>query len=720
MLFALLVVLIGLAARLIAARARRASPRSGSRAAVRGSVGLVGLAAGLWAVASFALIRQADPVQRQVVICALHGVIASSVLLAPLPAAAWLLAILPALGVGAAIASSGPGSPSFHPALLTATFLVLLQAIRFGASDFARRVHNGYAAAEQHDIISMLLRDFEAGASDALWQTGPDFRLGRVSRRLAAMLGQPEHALRDACLIAWLDGACAPAPPAHPSPAHPSPAAGRTALERALRARVAFRDVVVRIGTAGDERILSFTGTPIFGPDGSFGGFRGVGSDITAATRSEERITRLARFDALTGIANRASFRERLEQACDDDVPFCLTLLDLDGFKPVNDAFGHQAGDAVLAETASRIRDALAGAGLAGVACRIGGDEFAMLCPIDDRARARAFAETLIAALGRPVVFDGKTLAVGVSIGLAFPSAAGWDADILFRGADLALYQAKARGRGIAVLSEPEFAIAAEGAHRLRAELRDAVLTGALELDFQPIVDLATGAVVSAEALVRWPHAVRGRMQPADFIPLAEETGLIVPLGAWVLRHACREAASWAGDARVAVNLSGAQFRDPGLLATIEAALADAGLPPERLELEITESVFLDAIEPTLACLHTLRARGVRIALDDFGTGYSALNYLRSFPFDRMKIDRAFVSDLGTSRNATVIVQAIVGLASSLGISTTGEGVETTSQVELLQSTGCSHVQGYLFGRPCGPDTIARIMRAGSGSGDGG
>ncbi len=241
------------------------------------------------------------------------------------------------------------------------------------------------------------------------------------------------------------------------------------------------------------------------------------------------------------------------------------------------------------------------------------------------------------------------------------------------------------------------------------------MLTGGLELDFQPIVDLATGAVVSAEALVRWPHAVRGRIQPADFIPLAEETGLIVPLGAWVLRQACQEAASWAGDARVAVNLSGAQFRDPGLLATIEAALADAGLPPERLELEITESVFLDAIEPTLACLHALRARGVRIALDDFGTGYSALNYLRSFPFDRMKIDRAFVSDLGTSRNATVIVQAIVGLASSLGISTTGEGVETTSQVELLQSTGCSHVQGYLFGRPCGPDTIASIMRAGSG-----
>ena len=741
--FAIVLTLTGLAALGMAASRRRVpSPGSVARVAVPRAVALVGVATAIWTVAAFTFINEAGPDDREVVICALHGVLASSVLLAPSPALAWLLAIPPALGIGAALGPLGVRPSSFHPAVLAATFLVVMQAIRFGAREFARRVVNGYAAADGRNIISMLLRDFEASASEVLWQTGPDLRFSRVSRRLATLLAHPEDALAGASLVTWLGGACALS------------ASGPRELLEAVRSGIAFRDVAVPIEADGGTRILAFTGTPIVGADGSFGGYRGVASDVTAATHAEARITHLARHDALTGIANRAAFREQLALACDAGAPFCLMLLDLDGFKPVNDVFGHQAGDAVLAEMATRIRAALPGLGIPvwvraasdrvsreaapsdgidtrgaagsriatpsvaidGIACRIGGDEFAVLCPFDDRGRARSLADTLIASLARPVAFDGKTLAVGVSVGFAFPTDTGWNADALVRGADLALYQAKARGRGVAVLFEPEFAVDADRAQRLGAELRGAVLAGALELDFQPVVDLLTGEVVSAEALVRWPHPTLGRIQPADFIPLAEKTGLIVPLGAWVLRRACLDAASWVGGARVAVNVSASQFRDPGFLATIEAALDEAGLAPERLELEITESVFLEAIEPTLACLHALRRLGVRIALDDFGTGYSALSYLRSFPFDRMKIDRAFVHDLGTSRNATAIVQAIVGLASSLGISTTGEGVETTSQVELLQSSGCSHVQGFLFGRPCSPDTIARIMRAGSGS----
>ncbi len=722
--FAILLTLIGVASLGFAVRHRLRSPTGQVwRAAGPSSVALVAAAAGVWATASFTLLRQAAPDARGVVICAVHGVLASSVLLAPYPALAWLLAIPVAVGIAAALGTIGPDVLPCHPVLLAATVLVLAQAIRLGARDFARRVGNGYAAADQRDIISMLLRDFEERARDVLWQTGPDFRFGRVSRRLAALLARPEEALAGLSLLDWLG-----------DPRVATASSGRKRLREALRTGAAFRDVLVPLEANGEARTLSFTGAPIIGVDGSLGGYRGVASDVTAAVRAEERIAHLASHDALTGIANRASFREHLGRLCEAGRPFCLMLLDLDGFKPVNDAFGHQAGDAVLVEIASRIRDALHGpddtisdrvaSGIVaadaeenecGLACRIGGDEFAVLCPFGDRDRARRLADTLIASVARPVGFEGRMLVVGASVGFSFPTDTGWDADALVRGADLALYQAKTRGRGLAVLSEPAFAVAAERAQRLRVELGHAVRAGALELDFQPVVDLVTGAVVSAEALVRWPHPVHGRIQPADFIPLAEETGLIVPLGAWVLRRACREAASWTGGARVAVNISAAQFRDPGLLATIEAALADAALAPDRLELEITESVFLDAVEPTLRCLHALRRLGVRIALDDFGTGYSALSYLRSFPFDRMKIDRAFVHDLGTNRNATAIVQAIVGLASSLGISTTGEGVETTSQVEFLQSTGCSHVQGYLFGRPCGPDTIARIMRAGSG-----
>ena len=274
----------------------------------------------------------------------------------------------------------------------------------------------------------------------------------------------------------------------------------------------------------------------------------------------------------------------------------------------------------------------------------------------------------------------------------------------------LALYHSKAEGRGTWRFFEPEMAVRAQEKHRLQADLRHAIDHDELTLDFQPIVDIGTGDVIGAEALARWCHPVRGRVSPAEFIPAAEEAGLIYPLGAWVLRRACQQAVSWPGQARVAVNLSPLQFRDPGLLDLIDKVLADTGLPATRLELEITESVFLDALDTTLACLHALRSRGIHIALDDFGTGYSSLSYLRSFPFDKVKIDQSFVRDLGVTDNALAIIQAIVGMAGSLGMRTTGEGVETHAQAELLRGTGCSQVQGYFFGRPCSPEIIANVM----------
>ena len=300
---------------------------------------------------------------------------------------------------------------------------------------------------------------------------------------------------------------------------------------------------------------------------------------------------------------------------------------------------------------------------------------------------------------------------MGLSIGIAI-ECSGLSPDDLLRIADLALYFSKEAGRGTWHFYKPEMGLRAQERHAFQVDLRHAIEHDGLSLDFQPIVDIASGNVVGAEALARWLHPIRGRVSPAEFIAAAEESGLIHSLGAWVLRRACKQAVTWANHSRISVNLSPLQFRDPGLLNLIDEVLADTGLPATRLELEITESVFLDALDETLACLHALRSRGIHIALDDFGTGYSSLSYLRSFPFDKVKIDQSFVRDLGVNDNARAIVQAIVGMAGSLGMRTTGEGVETQAQAKLLQLTGCSQVQGYLFGRPCSSEVIAGVMTA--------
>ncbi len=473
-----------------------------------------------------------------------------------------------------------------------------------------------------------------------------------------------------------------------------------------LADRVPFRDMQIVIALEGQLHWLMVSGKPVLDSYGGFQGFRGVGSDITAAHRSDERIAYLARYDSLTDLPNRTLFQEALAQACAQPTRFAVLCLDLDGFKAVNDTFGHSTGDALLAAVAGRLRTSVREG---DVVARLGGDEFAVLQAGADAEAASLLAQRLIERVADPFQVGGSSLTVGVSIGIA-SECAGLFPDDLLRTADLALYHSKTAGRGTWCFFKPEMAIRAQEKHRLQADLRYAIDHDELTLDFQPIVDIGSGDVIGAEALARWTHPVRGRVSPAEFIPAAEEAGLIYPLGAWVLRRACEQAAGWAGKSRVAVNLSPLQFRDPGLLDLIDTVLADTGLPATRLELEITESVFLDALDTTLTCLYALRSRGIHIALDDFGTGYSSLSYLRSFPFDKVKIDQSFIRDLGVTDNALAIIQAIVGMAGSLGMCTTGEGVETHAQAELLRRTGCSQVQGYFFGRPCSSDSIANVM----------
>lgn len=412
----------------------------------------------------------------------------------------------------------------------------------------------------------------------------------------------------------------------------------------------------------------------------------------------ERQITHMAFHDALTGLPNRMRLREYLATALSRPVPgrrLALFCLDLDNFKVVNDTLGHPTGDALLCEIANRL-SAFAGDGFVA---RLGGDEFAVV--VDDGHRPLdRFAHGLIRAVAEPCMVNDHRIVPGTSVGIAILHADGTDAMTLTKNADLALYRAKHGGRGGYRFFEPAMDAEARKRRQMELDLHEAISEGQLFLMFQPLFDLAESRVSAFEALLRWNHPERGLISPVDFIPLAEDTGLIVPIGEWVIREACRAARDWPDHVRIAVNVSPVQFRSPGLNAVILQALSESGLPPQRLELEITESLFIDNPTTTLASLHSLRALGVRIALDDFGTGYSSLSYLRAFPFDKLKIDRSFIIDLLNSDGATAIIKSITTLAEALGMETTAEGVEYAGQMDILRAQGCSHIQGFYFSRP--------------------
>ncbi|GJD96677.1 bifunctional diguanylate cyclase/phosphodiesterase [Methylobacterium iners] len=423
--------------------------------------------------------------------------------------------------------------------------------------------------------------------------------------------------------------------------------------------------------------------------------------DITARKEAELQIAHMATHDALTGLPNRLLFRDRLSQeranAKRHGNGFAVLACDLDRFKAVNDKLGHPAGDKLLALVAERLT---AEARDVDTVARLGGDEFAIILSwVNDPQAASLAAERLIGALGRPFDIDGVTVSIGVSIGIALASAEVENTDSLLTNADIALYKAKSTGRNTFRFYEAGMDAMVAKRTNLELDLRDALQRGDFVLHYQPVIDLASDEAVGFEALLRWQHPVRGMVSPADFIPLAEETGLITTLGAWALREACREAASWPHDLSVAVNVSAIQFQQPGLEQSVMHALSASGLPARRLELEITESVLMQDAQAVVACLHRLRGLGVRIALDDFGTGYSSLSYLRQFPFDKIKIDRSFIREIGDP-DAAAIVRAVVGLGTHLGIAITAEGVETREQLDQVRSEGCTEVQGFLFSQP--------------------
>ena len=551
-----------------------------------------------------------------------------------------------------------------------------------------------------------MIAEFEDHGTGWFWESDRQGRLTYLSRKADDLVqnGQPHPIGQFLTDVFRMDGAAI--------------GTERT-LAFHLSSRTAFADYM--ICGAGDapevaERWWSMSGRPMIDDLGRFGGFIGSGSDLTEKRRSDAEITRLALFDSLTGLANRQRMRHSLDKTLQQQAithsPAALFLMDLDRFKAVNDTLGHQAGDELLKQVAQRLQRIVGDAGLVG---RLGGDEFQVLLPGNDRGDALALlARDLIAGLSQPYFVAATSVTIGCSIGIAIAPQDGKDAEALIRNADLALYAAKADGRGVHRFYSDDMLAGAKSRKALEDDMRLALTEGGFVLHYQPVLSTKDAKIVGYEALIRWHHPVRGPISPADFIPVAEECGLIEPLGEWVLRTACADAARWPGDVRVAVNVSPIQFANPAFPALVTSALAHSGLPARRLELEITEGVFLAGSGSTDAMFKALKAIGVRLALDDFGTGYSSLGYLRTAPFDKIKIDQSFVRGAAApgNRNAAII-RAIVSLAETLGMETTAEGVEIQDEIDLVRDLGCSHIQGYVYGRGVpAADVMAQLGEA--------
>jgi diguanylate cyclase (GGDEF)-like protein len=656
--------------------------------AIRGAA-LYSLAAyGLWCASAFA--AGPDAAHRALFdIAVACGVLALPIAFLSFPA-------LVAIGCAGVTAKFYFLSHDAHGAATAAALGLLLVVLSLkGSADRILQLQRRIVIDWHGQRASRFIEEFEQAGRGWFWETTARGNLSYVSEQLAADLKTPAADLIGmpfADLIGLDDRR------------------GTESSERTLgfhlSTRLPFTDINVRANTAA-EIWWSLSGTPSFDEYGRFLGFRGIGSDLTQQRRSEEEINRLAKYDSLTSLPNRMLMRRTLDetlQSKDGASAGCaLFLIDLDRFKNVNDTLGHPIGDALLKQVAQRLTSVIGKEGQVG---RLGGDEFEAVLPGQhDEGGLSALAARLIQQISMPYMIEGHNISIGASVGIATAPPEGCCADALIRNADLALYSAKAAGRGTFCFFAPEMHSEAQDRQILETDLRKAIARGELQLQYQPVVNAQTEALSGFEALVRWHHPTRGVISPSLFVPLAEEAGLILSIGEWVLRTACLEAAKWPEHIRVAVNLSPIQFVEPSLPATIVSAIANAQIQPRQLELEITEGVFLVESDATDDMFAKLKSIGVRLALDDFGTGYSSLGYLKKAPFDKIKIDQSFVRGAAKdgSRNAAII-RAIVTLAESLGMDTTAEGAETHDELTMIRELGCSHIQGYIFGRPMNPD----------------
>ncbi len=553
---------------------------------------------------------------------------------------------------------------------------------RFSGRAATNSAHSGSRAEK-------LLESYEASGQGWFWATDRDGNLAYISSAIAAKLGRDTTELLGAPLASLFEDG--------------KEVGGRSrTLSFILNKKTKFETMVLKSAAVDADIWWSLSGQPQLDAQGDFDGFMGHGADVTDQQLANDQTDRLTRYDVLTGLVNRFQMTQLLEKTLSafqvQDRSCAIMLLDLDRFKQVNDTMGHPAGDALLQQVAGRLTKVI---GDREQVCRLGGDEFQIILPdIDDRGKLGDIAGDIIERLSQPYSVNGSRCIIGASVGIAVSPWDGKTSEELVRNADLALYAAKDSGRGRFRFFSSDLLDQAADRRAIEDDLVDALTNGELQAHYQPVVATATNRVEGFEALMRWEHPERGWVAPSVFIPIAEESDLIRKLGEWILRQACMDAAKWPSHVRVAVNISTHQFLDPSLPKQVVSALANAGLRADRLELEITESVFLEANRDTDKIFKSLKDIGVRLALDDFGTGYSSLAYLKTAPFDKIKIDQNFVEGLTEpgSRNPA-IVTAIVALAKSLDMETTAEGIETMDQLSMIQQLGVSHIQGWAYGK---------------------
>jgi diguanylate cyclase (GGDEF)-like protein/PAS domain S-box-containing protein len=637
-------------------------------------------------------------------------------------------------GIVAAVCVYGVVARSAVPlgTLLVISIMCLAQAIAFGVAQqwagpgiviaFAAicvlgtletsrlRMRSAVAEAgmeEKSEVVSLLLREFEEGEADWLWQVDTARRVRSVSPRFAFALGRTAEEVDGKPFVQLISGEAWETGQFPPS-LHD--------LAERMKRRESFSNLVVQVTIGRTRRFWELSGTPIVDPSGRFTGYRGVGSDVTEQRESNEKIERLARFDTLTGLPNRMMLTEALGDAMTYAAQWrtrcAFMMIDLDRFKAVNDSLGHQVGDKMLEQVSKRLRSVMSENELCG---RLGGDEFAIVVrDAADPERLDKVARMVIERLSQPYEIDRHTLYVGASVGSAVGPRDGQSVETLMRNADLALYRAKDEGGSVHCRYQPSLHADAEERRQLEFALRRALEREELFLNFQPVVDSNSEELVSFEALLRWKSAEHGMVSPAKLIPLAEDTRLIVPIGEWVLREACHEATRWPAHIRVAVNVSGEQLLDPKFAASVVNALQMSGLAASRLEIEVTESIFVRDDVTAKTALEQVMALGCSVALDDFGTGYSSLGYLRRLQFSTIKIDRSFVQ--GVTHNnpeSLAIIRAVVAMADSLEMTTTAEGVESPEEAALIRDMGCTKIQGYYFGRPMDArDALRLTMQA--------
>jgi diguanylate cyclase (GGDEF)-like protein len=687
-------VLVAAVSVTVAIRRLRAHHQEGSYASVRDlrDTALEGVAlAAVWSVPVTLFAEPGTPAAFALWMVASVLMTAAAVAMAPLTLATLLF--LGTLGIVGAVKVALAGGYAAAGATLLFTALLMVACTLRSRALVALRAAE-LALAERDETVSLLLHEHEQSASDWLWETDAARRIVRASPRFAYALGLDPVTIDGMPLLqaiagsAWESGNLAPS---------------LHILAEKLKARESFRDIAVPLVVNGEHRWWDMAGTPRLDEDGTFLGFRGVGSDVTEQRASADKIARMARFDQLTGLPNRLCVHESLARALADAEKWgsraAFMMIDLDRFKAINDTLGHQVGDRLLGRVAERLAQLMEGRDVIG---RLGGDEFAVVIrDAADTARVEELAGAIIATLSRPYEIEGQTLFIGASVGIATSPRDGRTAETLIRSADLALYRSKDAGGGVFHAYDPQLHVQAEERRVLEIALRGALEKGELHLQYQPVVNGGTERLTGFEALLRWTHPELGSISPMKFVPIAEDARLIGPIGEWVVRTACAEAANWPDDVRVAVNVSPEQLLNPNFVAVVASALANSRLPADRLELEVTESVFMKEGTGAVKVLERILDLGVRLSLDDFGTGYSSLGYLSRTRFSSIKIDRSFVTAASKGvREPLAIIRAVVALADSLGMATTAEGVETETELAMVRELGCTKVQGYYFGRP--------------------